>query len=59
MNLYEFNRLNTDDKLKSVWALGKFIDKHITATERVNLYGIDLFYVDIVYDPGTSESILS
>ncbi len=49
--------LNTDDKLKSVWKHGTFIDNYITKTERTNLYGIDAFYVDVVYDPDTNEIV--
>lgn len=57
MNLYEFNILNTHNKLELVWAHGNFIDTHYSETESVNLYGLDKFYVDVVYDPKTNEII--
>ena len=57
MNLYQFNIRNHDDKLKSVWSCGTFIDNYITKTERTNLYAIDAFYVDVVYDPDTNKIV--
>jgi hypothetical protein len=57
MNLYQFNMINKDDKLKSVWKHGTFIDNYITDTEKTNLYGIDKFYVDVVYDADTNEIV--
>ncbi len=57
MNLYQFNMLNTDEKLKSVWKYGAFIDNYITDSERTNLYGINKFYVDVVYDPDTNKIV--
>jgi len=49
--------LNKDDKLKSVWSRGQFIDNYITDIERTNLYGIDKFYVDVVYDPDSNKIV--
>ena len=49
--------LNPDDKFKSVWNQGTFIDNCINDTEKTNLYGIDKFYVDAVYDPETNEIV--
>jgi len=49
--------LNTDDKLKSVWKHGTFIDNYITDTERTNLYVIDAFYVDVFYNADTNKIV--
>ena len=49
--------LNTDDKLKSVWKHGTFLDNYITDIERTILYGIDKFYADVVYDPDSNEIV--
>ena len=57
MNLYQFNIRNQDDKLKSVWKHGTFIDNYIKTSEKTNLYAIDAFYVDVVYDPDTNEIV--
>jgi hypothetical protein len=38
-----------------VWK--KFLINYITDSERTNLYGIDAFYVDMVYDPDTNEIV--
>jgi len=50
MTLYEFRMLNDDDQLKAVWGKGVFLDNHITKTEKINCYAIDMFFVEVVYD---------
>ncbi len=50
MTLYKFNRLNDEDKLKVLWAKGVFLDNHISKTEAVSCYAIDMFFVEAVYD---------
>ena len=50
MTLYEFNILTEDDKLKTVWDIGEFIDNHISIDGIKNLYAINKFYVEVVYD---------
>ncbi|WP_372769485.1 hypothetical protein [Lutibacter sp.] len=50
MTLYEFNRLNDEGKLKVLWDKGIFLDNHISKTEAVSCYAIDMFFVEAVYD---------
>ena len=38
-----------------VWK--KFLINYITDSERTNLYAIDAFYVDVVYDPDTNKIV--
>ena len=49
MTLYEFNRLNEEEQISTVWELGVFLDNHISETEMVSCYAIDLFFVECVY----------
>ena len=57
MTLYEFNLLERDEKLSTVWDKGVFIDNYVTSKERCNLYAIDMFFVEIVLYPKTNEII--
>jgi len=50
MTLYQFNSLELDEQLKIVWNEGEFIDNHFSIIERCNLYAIDKFFVEVVYD---------
>jgi len=50
MTLYEFRMLNDDDQLTAVWDKGTFLENHITKTEKINCYAIDIFFVEVVYD---------
>ena len=51
MTLYEYNRLELKEQLTIVWNEGEFIDNHFSIKERCNLYAIDRFFVEVVYDP--------
>ena len=51
MTLYEYNRLELKEQLTIVWNEGEFIDNHFSIKERCNLYAIDMFFVEVVYDP--------
>lgn len=51
MTLYEFNLLDLNNKMEAVNQLGSFIDNHLTKNERCNLYAIDKFFVEVVYNP--------
>ena len=51
MTLYDFNRLELNEQLTIVWNEGEFIDNHFSIKERCNLYAIDMFFVEVVYDP--------
>jgi|TARA_B110000967_G_C18751998_1_gene493305 hypothetical protein len=57
MTLYEFNVLADDDKLKTVWDIGVFIDNYISEQTIKNLYAINKFYAEVVYDAKTNKII--
>ena len=50
MTLYQFNRLTEKEQISTVWSKGIFLDNHISETEMVSCYAIDLFFVECVYD---------
>jgi hypothetical protein len=50
MTLQEFNKLDHDEKLFNVVDEGTFLDNYITTEIRMNLYAIDKFFVELVYD---------
>ena len=50
MTLQEFNNLNHDEKLFTVVDKGVFLDNYVTTETRMNLYSVDKFYVELVYD---------
>jgi hypothetical protein len=37
--------------MEAVNQYGTFLDNHITKIERCNLYAIDKFFVEVVYNP--------
>ena len=49
MTLYEFNVLDLNNKMESVYQLGVYLDNYITETEKFNLYAIDMFFVEVTY----------
>tara|TARA_R110002020_G_scaffold420967_4_gene630091 strand:- start:1512 stop:1745 length:234 start_codon:yes stop_codon:yes gene_type:complete len=56
MTLYEFNLLDTlNDKMEAVNQFGTFIDNYLTDKECCNLYSIDMFFVEVVYNPDTNK----
>jgi hypothetical protein len=57
LTLYEFNLLTEDDKLKTVWDIGEFIENHISLDGIKNLYAINKFYVEVVYDAQNNQII--
>ncbi|WP_223551077.1 hypothetical protein [Aestuariivivens sp. NBU2969] len=50
MTLEEFNSLTHDEKLYAVVDNGVFLDNYVTSELRINLYSLDKFYVELVYD---------
>ena len=50
MTLYEFKKLGLSDKMEAVNQFGTFLDNHITKAERCNLYAIDKFFVEVIYN---------
>ena len=55
MTLYEFNLLSFEDKQKTVWDIGIFLDNYITKDVRINCYAIDRFFVEVFYDSETNK----
>jgi hypothetical protein len=51
MTLYNFNILGLNERMEAVNQYGTFLDNHITKIERCNLYAIDKFFVEVVYNP--------
>jgi hypothetical protein len=41
---------NDDEQLSAVWDKGIFLENHISKTENINCYVIDMFFVEVVYD---------
>jgi hypothetical protein len=50
MTLYEFNRLELNERMEAVNQYGTFLDNYITQDIRINCYTIDKFFVEVVYD---------
>ena len=50
MTLYDFNKLSLEDRQKTVWEQGVFLDNYITEDICINCYAIDKFFVEVVYD---------
>jgi len=50
MTLYEFNRLNKEEQISTVYSKRIFIDNHISKTETLNCYAINLFFAESIYD---------
>lgn len=57
MTLYLFNLLTEEDKLSTVWELGEYIDCFISKTAKLNLYAINKFYVEVVYDATNNKIV--
>jgi hypothetical protein len=56
MTLYEFNLLDSlNGKMNAVNEYGIYIDNHVTLKERCNLYAINMFFVEVVYNPQTNK----
>ena len=50
MTLYEFNLLDFNHRMEAINQYGQFIDNHLNNEERCNLYAIDKFFVEVVYN---------
>lgn len=53
MTLYEFNKLDLNERMEAVNQYGTFLDNHITNIEKCNLYAINMFFVEVVYNSDT------
>ena len=57
MTLYQFNGLSEEEQIKTVWSIGVFLDNHISKTEMLSCYAIDMFFVELVYDADKNKII--
>ena len=51
MTLHDFNALELNERMEAVNQYGTFLYNHVSNTERCNLYAIDKFFVEVVYNP--------
>ena len=50
MTLYDFNRLELNERMEAVNQHGIFLDNYITKEIKINCYAIDKFFVEVVCD---------
>ena len=50
MDLYAFNRKNSQEKTALVWKQGQFLAVRIEPAYRVALYHLGKFFVEVLYD---------
>ncbi len=50
MTLYNFNKLELNERLTLIWDKGTFLENHVTKKERCNLYALFMYFVEVVYD---------
>jgi len=50
MTLYEFNLLDDIEQYNTVWNKGVFLDTTFENGLRINIYAIDMFFVEVCYD---------
>ncbi|MCK0179117.1 hypothetical protein MWU50_07435 [Flavobacteriaceae bacterium S0862] len=55
MKLEIFNKLSYDEKLFRVVDKGAFLDNYVTENIRMNLFAVDKFYVELVYDSAENK----
>jgi hypothetical protein len=51
----DFENLPIDLRAQIVWTRGKFVDHIIYYNQKVNLYSIDEFFIEIFYDGEKNE----
>ena len=57
MTLYEFNLLNKNEKIITVFDKGVFLDNYISKTETLNCYAIDMFFVEVVFNSKVNQIV--
>ena len=55
MELYDFNKLDFKEQLETVYDVGIFLDNFITSKERCNLYAVDMFFVELIYNSNSNS----
>jgi len=56
LTLYDFNRLNTNEKAEAVWK-GTFLADRRDGGLTVQLYRLDAFYVEVFYHAGSNQIV--
>lgn len=57
MTLYEFNLLKEEDKYNAVWDKGIFLDNAFEKGQKINIYAIDMFFVEVCYNSKTNKIV--
>jgi len=55
MTLLAFNNLNENSMINLVLKDGVFLQHHISKTEMICCYAIEMFFVELVYDANTNK----
>ncbi len=55
MTLYDFNILDKEKQLEIIWNEAKFLDNMIFNGERLGLYALNKFFIEITYDGRWNE----
>jgi len=57
MTLYEFNLLDKENQLQTIWDNGTYLDFVSSEGFKMSLYAIDKFYVEVRYDSESNKII--
>ncbi len=57
MTLYDYLMLDEPEQYNAIWDQGVFLDNAFEKGKRINLYAIDMFFVEVVYDSKTNKII--
>ena len=55
MTLYEFNLLELKYKIGVTLNQATFLDNYINDDVRINIYALDLFFIELIYDANFSQ----
>ncbi len=50
MTLYEFRLLDETERYNAIWDKGVYLDSVEENEHKINVYAIDRFFVEVVYD---------
>jgi len=57
MTLSEFKLLSEDEQYNAIWKIGIHLDSLIIKNDRIVLYSINRFFVEVYYDNVSNEII--
>ncbi len=57
MTLYDFNLLHEEEKYNTLWKKGTYLTSMLEPPYKVNLYAIDLFFVEVYYSHKANKII--